>query len=302
MFYKQKNQFQRWWFDQAIRAVLATPPVELSVDPHAPWVLSQLQHKDVRMYLAAIKSFASQVPVGGVHVVDDGSLTGADRATLSSHIRGITFHALHDFRIKGLPVGGTWERLVAIAKLSDSRYVIQLDADTLALGALPEIVAAVKANASFSIGTWDSQTIESVGERAMVARAHLAGRRPHVQVLAEAHFDRFEKSESLRYVRGCSGFSGFSPGSGKLELMRALSAQMQAMIGERWLEWGSEQVMSNLVVANQAQAMVLPHPDFTDCEKMQLGKTRFVHFIGTCRFRKGIYARQVRKVFVKASG
>jgi hypothetical protein len=295
MFYKQKDKLRRWLFAHQVRGVLDTPPLRLAGGA-ATLVLSQLQHKDVLMYLAAVKSFARHLPPGEVHVVDDGSLTDDDHALLMRHIPGIQFHTLTDCREPGLPQGGTWERLIAIARLSSSRYVIQLDADTLTLAGIDEVSDAVTRNQSFSIGTWDQQMIEPAASRAHTARPRLNGGRPHVQLLAEAHFDRFAGAESLRYVRGCSGFSGFAVSTGKLELMRSLSSQMQALIGERWLEWGSEQVMSNLVVANQPDAMVLPHPDYADCEKMQPGATRFVHFIGTCRFRSGRYARLVRQM------
>lgn len=296
MFYKQKNQIQRWWFDHCIRGALDTPPVRLDADIAAPVVLSQLQHKDVLMYLAAVKSFAFHLMPGEVHVVDDGSLTGADRAQLVQHIPGIQFHELAKFRDAGLPQGGCWERLIAIARLSQNRYVIQLDSDTLTLEPISEVVSAVRHNQSFAIGTWDKQAIEPAIERAHTAQSRLEDARPHIQLLAEANFDRFQDAATLKYVRGCAGFSGFAPGAGKLELMRSLSGQMQGLVGERWLEWGSEQVMSNLVVANQPGAIVLPHPEYADCEKIRPGTTRFVHFIGTCRFRGGRYRRLVNRV------
>ncbi len=56
-------------------------------------------------------------------------------------------------------------------------------------------------------------------------------------------------------------------------------------------EWGSEQVMSNIVVANVPSAVVLPHPKYADCHKMEPGVTQFIHFIGSCRFDGGNYAR-----------
>ncbi|HEX7972166.1 MAG TPA: hypothetical protein VF501_08120 [Thiobacillus sp.] len=296
MFYRQKNQLQRWWFARNIRSVLNTPPLGLGGGA-APAVLSQLQHKDVLMYLAAVKSFARHLLPGEVHVVDDGSLTEADHALLEQHIPGIQFHELAKYREPGLPQGGCWERLIAIARLSQTRYTIQLDSDTLTLAHVSEVASAVQLGRSFAIGTWDKQKIESAIERARTAQSRIEGTRPHVQLLAEANFDRFQDAAALKYVRGCAGFSGFAPGAGKIELMRSLSGQMQALIGERWLEWGSEQVMSNLVVANQADAIVLPHPGYADCEKMRQGTTRFVHFIGTCRFRDGRYARLVNQVF-----
>ena len=295
MFYNQMNQVRRWWFDRRTRGVLRSPLLVLG-DAAAPAVLSLLQHKDVLMYLAAVKSFARQLPPGEVHILDDGSLTTADRALLAQHIPAIRFHALSECREPGLPQGACWERLIAIARLSRTRYVIQLDADTLTLAPIGEVAAAVRQGQSFAIGTWDEQGIEAATERAQRAQKRMAGdARPHVQLLAEAHFDRIQGAETLKYVRGCAGFSGFAAGAGKIELMLELSKQLQALIGERWMEWGSEQVMSNLVVANQPDAMVLPHPDYADCEKMRLESTRFIHFIGTCRFRKGVYARLIRR-------
>lgn len=295
MLYKLKDHLRRRFFARRVRYLLETPPIKLA-DDSAPLVLSQLQHKDVLMYLAAIKSFAGRVPVSGVHVVDDGSLTEDDRQLLENHVPGICFKSLEECRDKDLPVGGTWERLIAIARLSESTYVIQLDADTLSLGALDEVVEACMDNRSFSIGTWDRQVIESASETAPRARRALSSASHHVQMLAEAQLDQLQGAMQLRYVRGCSGFAGFSRGGEKIQLMRELSAQLGARLGKTWNNWGSEQVMSNLVVANQPGALVLPHPDYTDCEKMQPGKTRFIHFIGTCRFRGGRYGDMIRSL------
>ncbi len=294
MFYKQKDWLQRWVFGRRVKAALKTQPLKLG-DAESPQVLSQLQHKDVLMYLAAIKSFALHVPPGGVHVVDDGSLTMEDRSLLAQQVPGVRFHSLEDCREPGLPTGGTWERLIAIARLSQTHYVIQLDADTLTRGPIDEVATAARANLAFTIGTWNDQSIETACERAEQTRARNASLN-HVQMLAEAHFDQLHEAESLKYIRGCSGFSGFPSGSGKLELMHSLSSQLQQLIGDKWREWGSEQVMSNLVVSNQPGALVLPHPEYTDCENMQPDISRFVHFIGTCRFRGGFYADMINSL------
>lgn len=292
MFYKLKDRFRRARFASQVQGILDTSPVVMG-DDAAPWVLSQLQHKDVLMYLAAIKSFAIHIRPAAVHVVDDGSLTARDRALLARHVPGVQIHALADCREPDLPTGGTWERLTAIARLSQLHYVIQLDADTLAVAPIDEVAEAIRSSRAFAIGTWDGQTIEAACETAPRARAHMTQKAPHVQIVAEAHFDRLRNPEMLKYVRGCSGFAGFPPSPGRIEMMHHLSSQIQQLIGDKWREWGSEQVMSNLLVANHAHAQVLPHPDYADCEKMQPGKTRFVHFIGTCRFRGGRYAEMV---------
>ena len=294
MFYKQKDRLRRSYFSWRVQGLLHTAPLELG-DASAPVLLSQLQHKDVLMYLAAVKSFARRLPPSIVHVVDDGSLTLEDRALLARHVPGVQFHALEDYREPGLPIGGCWERLTAVVHLSQTNYVIQLDADTLTLGPIDEVASAVQANCAFTIGTRDGQEIEIAGEQAGWSRAH-AGAANHVQIQAEIHFDHLREAATLKYIRGCAGFAGFSAGPGKLELMHNLSSQMQKLIGSKWHEWGSEQVMSNLVVANQPDALALPHPDYADCEKMLPDTTRFVHFIGTCRFRNGRYAGMINRL------
>lgn len=292
MLYKQKDQLRRWWFGRQTRCVLKSPPVRL--DEAGPSLLTLLQHKDVQMYLAAIKSFARQLRPSEVHIVDDGSLSDEDHVLLGAHVPGVVIHDLKTSRETDLPSGGCWERLSAVARLSETRYVIQLDADTLTLAGIPEVAEAVRHKRSFTIGTWDGQTLEPATGRAQVAQAHLGNGKPHVQLLAEAAFDRLQNKEELLYVRGCAGFAGFAPGPGKLQLMKTLSAQLSDLIGDRWREWGSEQVMSNLVVANQPNAIVLPHPAYADCEKKRSGITRFIHFIGTCRFTRGNYADMIR--------
>lgn len=72
MFYKQKDKLRRWFFSRQVRALLDTPPLQISGGT-GPLVLSQLQHKDVLMYLAAVKSFSRHLPPGEIHVVDDAA-------------------------------------------------------------------------------------------------------------------------------------------------------------------------------------------------------------------------------------
>jgi hypothetical protein len=114
---------------------------------------------------------------------------------------------------------------------------------------------------------------------------------PHIQLVAEANFNKLKRFNELRYVRGCAGFSGFAKGSFSRDFVEEISSQMSDALGDRWQEWGSEQVMSNIVVANTPDCRVLPHPKYSDCIKMRLPETVFIHFIGSCRFNNGNYAR-----------
>ena len=141
MFYKQKDQLRRWWFGLQTRCILKSPPIRL--DDVGPTLLTLLQHKDVQMYLAAIKSFARRLAPNEVHIVDDGSLTNEDHILLGKHVPGLVIHALKTYREADLPIGGCWERLSAVARLSETQYVIQLDADTLTVGDIPEVAMAL---------------------------------------------------------------------------------------------------------------------------------------------------------------
>jgi len=290
MFYGLKDRLKRLNFDFRVRGILKTPPARFVPDSPAV-ILTQLQHKDVRMFMLAAKSFMLQVPISHVYIVSDGTLTADDRAVLAEHIPQVSFFELTDFRSSQCPQGACWERLLTIAELVKKHYVIQLDGDTLALGDISEVAANVADGASFTLGTWDDQEIESMATRCTAAKAALTGANPHVQLLSESSFDQLKDYATLHYVKGCAGFAGFAQGSFSREQVESLSQEMEAAIGRRWHEWGSEQVMSNIVVANIPGARVLPHPKYSSCENLDNYTPAFIHFIGYCRFNKGAYAR-----------
>jgi hypothetical protein len=290
MLYELKDRMRRARFAGECSGVLRTAPVAL--DTAAELVLlSQVQHKDVLMFLLAVKSITRQIRPRAVYVLDDASLSTGDHARLRDHIPGLTLLELAEYRSAACPSGGTWERLLAISSLVRDHYVIQLDSDTLTVGPIEEVRDCIGRQAAFALGTWDKQKIETMRERCETAKKRVAQGDGHVQVVAEANFDKLVRFESLRYVRACSGFAGFARGSFTREFVETISAQMGAAIGERWREWGSEQVMSNIVIANIPGAIVLPHPKYADCHKMKPGVTEFIHFIGSCRFNEGNYAR-----------
>lgn len=261
-------------------------------------LFTQLQHKDVLLALIALKTFSAQVPVGSFHILNDGSLTPGDIALLGEHFPTVVFHRMDAARSPFCPTGGCWERLLTIAELVKAHYVIQLDSDTLTLAALPEIVDCIQSNRSFVIGTWDNQDFEPMSHRQAQATkiASDSVGKPHIQIAAESRFDQLKDFDGLRYVRGCAGFSGFGRQSFDRVFVEEISGQMLDALGDRWREWGSEQVMSNIVVANTKNGYVLPHPKYCDCTKIETAKTVFIHFIGSCRFTGGTYAGLAKKV------
>lgn len=65
----------------------------------------------------------------------------------------------------------------------------------------------------------------------------------------------------LRYVRGSASFTGFPQNSFTRDFVEGISSEMHAAIGSKWEEWGSEQVMSNIVAANIANATASRPPN-----------------------------------------
>jgi hypothetical protein len=72
---------------------------------------------------------------------------------------------------------------------------------------------------------------------------------------------------------------------------------MQAELGKRWEEWGTEQVASNFLVASSPGGFVLPWPKYC-CfyDNEDVARSALIHFIGTWRFRGGVYARLGQRV------
>ena len=91
-----------------------------------------------------------------------------------------------------------------------------------------------------------------------------------------------------RYVRGCSGFTGFPVDEQMMSKLQEFSACLTELVGERWCEWGTEQVSSNFLVANSNDAGLLPFPDYRTPQN-DLTQVRFGHFIGYMRFSNGLY-------------
>jgi hypothetical protein len=60
MFYQLKDRMRRMRFASECKAVLQSAPVALDASSNLA-VLSQLQHKDVLMFLLALKSFTRHI-------------------------------------------------------------------------------------------------------------------------------------------------------------------------------------------------------------------------------------------------
>lgn len=289
---KLMERFNRFRFDRAVRAIKDTPMVRN--DTNGPILLSMVQHRDVLPYLLAIKSCAVHVAPSRVVVVADPTLDSGDRALMSGHVPGIEFVEAVDYRRPGIPQGGCWERLNAIAEFVAGGYVIQLDADTVAVAPMPEVISAVRDGVAFTLGTEDDSAVVSCKSISDWAKNRRTGN-DHVQLIAESVLADIEGADSLRYVRGCAGFAGYPKGSFGPEAVASLSKRMKVLMPDKWDQWGSEQFTSNVLVASMPRSRVLPHPKYCAPHRRN-ADTCFLHFIGYVRYSTPLYAQMAKRL------
>ena len=276
------------------RAVLETSPVRVRDD--GVIVFSMVGTRVLLPYLVAAKSLDARLGRGRFAVLDDGTLTAADRAMLAEHLDRPKIIGLDGVGPGSCPRGGCWERLLTLLDLRREAYVIQLDSDTVTLGPVDEVAAAIDAGRDFTLlGGSDARWLPASSYAADPASL---GPRAHIQRLAEATLEQVEGGwpRPRHYVRGCAGFAGFAPAGLGREVAEAWSRGAAALLGARWGEWGSEQVMSNLIVANEGEPMLLPYERYLNFWNEPVPpRASFVHFVGTYRYHRGTYAEATRR-------
>lgn len=276
----------------ACRGVLATPPLRQRAA--ALRVVSMVSSRDVLAYLVAVKSLYRHLPGGEIVVIDDGTLGAGNRAVIEQQLGHVLFVDCRSIVTAPCPRGGTWERLLHILDLSQDSYVIQMDSDVLTLGPVPEVVAAVTANLAFTLTSEARFGIVTLEE----ASSYVAGADPaQLQFRAEQVLSDLPLGLGRRYVRGSSGFTGFPRGGATRDAAERFSAEMERRLGARWTEWGTEQVASNYLLANMPGGHVLPWARYRCFYGDPLPEgTALAHFIGTWRYRGGVYVDQARNV------
>lgn len=279
------QKFHTAEFNYLCKEITHTKPVKLTNNNVV--ILSQLHPPAIYMYLIALKSLLRYVDVGKVVIVSDG-LNAKNIRTLKYSIDNLEIIHISDINTEGCPTGGTWERLIQLSKLNTNSYVIQLDSDTITLAQPNEVIDCIINNESFTLGTDSGTCFKSLEECSIFAEAHKCD---HVQNHAERELRNLHNKSSLKYVRGCSGFTGFAQGQLELQKIIDFSRSMSNLLGEdRWREWGTEQVTSNFMAANAHPSRVLPvdrYPFYIT--GLDLSKPAFIHFFGTFRFNDGTY-------------
>ena len=152
--------------------------------------------------------------MGRIVILDDGSLTEADKRILSHQCGSPAMLRLADVDTGTCPKGGAWERLLTVLDLRAHNYVIQLDSDTVTLGEVAEVRAAITANDSFIfLGGPDAEEkgIQTLPD--YVARRYPQGpaaEPAHMQILVESRLAGHADAGRDYYICGCAGYAGVS--------------------------------------------------------------------------------------------
>lgn len=286
------KEYNRKVFNWIAKDILHTPPLKQSGE--SPVIVSMLCHKDVFMYLLAIKSFYRALGRGRIVIINDGTLTQKDFEILDFHVRPSEYIQASELSSPLCPGYISWKKLFCIAHYIKDSYTIQLDSDTLTVARqLPDIQSHIDTNTSYILGTWPDQQPTSMLEAAQAAQASNSN---HVQMLAEKSFSLLPNVDTLKYIRGCSGFDGFATNSFDIAYLEEFSQQMYKLISNKWNEWGSEQTTSNVIVANSKKSAVLPYPQYYNYWGKVEDDSHFVHFVGSYRYHGGNYGRLARKI------
>lgn len=296
MFFRAKRAIGRARFDFNCRALLRTPPMHSRDDRFT--IVSMLCHGEVMMYLLAVKSLCWQLErIPKIVILNDGTLTKADYVALHTHLPEVRIVHISEVTPDCCPKGSCWERLLLIGDLVKDTYVVQLDSDTLTTGQIAEVARCIDGNCSFTLlGDGSYPGIEPMlraCERSKSSDGSM------VQAVCERTFDQLQQSATLMYVRGNAGFTGFAKGSIEREKIVWYSNLMRQIAREQWDEWGSEQVTSNLLIANSPVVHIMEFPKYLSYwahADIPYEDASFIHFIGPYRFSNGFYIRSAKKV------
>jgi hypothetical protein len=272
--------------------VTRTPPIETRAPDIC--VCSQVSARDITMYLVAIKSFHARLGLRKIFAINDGSLTNAHVGLLKEQVPGITILHAKDAPRRQVPKGGCWERFLHIVQLAQSDYVIQLDSDTISRGTMEEVRDSCAQQRPFIMaGDRDGARIISCET---ASRNAAPSTKRHVQILLEQKLSQID-GLMPNYVRGCAAFFGLPAGIVSLDAVEEFSRRVQSVLGDRWMDWGSEQATVNYFLANLTGTIVLQPPKYTHrWKETPAAESAFVHFIGTHRFDGQFYGLQSRRI------
>jgi len=279
-------------FDRQTRRILDTPPIAYKEAPLT--IVSMVEGRDVQMYILAVKALYRRLGRGKIVAIINRNLPEAERGLIRRHLGPVEFQILEDLPTGRCQRGGTWERVIFCVNRAAADYVIQIDADVLCFGPMEEVMQCVDQNRAFTLSEGlPIQPLSGWVEKAIARKSD------HIVNAFELRGPEFPHADKLLYVRGSSGFAGFSKGGYSFDLLQTFHDGGVKVHGARWKEWGTEQIASNFVAANSPNSIPLPYPKYATFEpeyatfqKQGISSDMsLLHFIGMFRFDLGVYPK-----------
>jgi hypothetical protein len=299
MFYSLVSKVNYSAFRISTHDVHASPPLEC--DPGAPCEIhTMLGGRDLPLYLVAIKSLLRFHGAVAVVIHSDGTLDPAHSATLHRHVPGCRIiptaeaderarHVLGEdsflSRLRGFDP--CYRRLVDTELLGTTQRRIVMDSDILVLRRPREVIDWIgRGDRPFLIG--------------QPPASPAAGGRPrNVQAIFLENLDRVSEAVGLpgAFSRGTT--AGFYGCTGELDLHevgRVVEAALD--LGLPMREWGGDQCVTVYLLSVAGADRLSPdrYLNFSPRSRAQTEAADLVHFYGTHRFYKGVYARLARRV------
>lgn len=289
--FKIKRAKQR--FDKVVGDVRQTAP--LARKPAPLKFVSLMCQRDIDPYLVAIKSVYAAFGEGDIVLVNDGSLTVPDIDLLERHLGDLTVIPIAQVDTGACPRGGCWERLATLIGLSADAYTVQVDADTVTTGPIRDAVEAYRANRPFTLSNIQRPGRVTFSQMSQWIAESSFGDLKSVQVIGENLLKDMPDADNRFYVRASAAFTGFPKGAMTWDAAERFSVEMEALMGQRWHEWGTEQFASNAMVAAAGDTLELAGPSYVNhYPDRPLDDAEFVHFFGTYRFMKDRYTHCVK--------
>jgi len=292
VFYRLRKNLATARFSWQTRRILQTPPIAYREAPLT--IVSMVREPEVQAYILTIKSLYRRLGRGKIAAIIDNDLPQPKRDLIRRHLGPVEFHILEELPTGRCQRGGTWERVFFCVSRACNEYVIQIDCDVLCFGDIEEVKRCVDENRAFTVGEgMPIQPLSAWVEKGVARKSN------SIAATFEIRAREFPNADKCLYVRGSSGFAGFAKGGVTVDFLETFHDDGVKLHGERWKEWGTEQLGSNFVVANSLNSVVLPYPKYATFEPeyatfQKQGITEdmsLLHFIGAYRFDQGVYAR-----------
>jgi hypothetical protein len=303
MFYRFRQALHYARFRHATRDIARTAPIPCDRSA-ACAIHTMLSAADAPLYLVGIKSLLRFYSGVAVVIHSDGSLGPDDIAMLRQHIPGCTIVSVTEadaradqhlgkdtFMRQCRDWDASWRRVIDTELWTNTPKKIIMDSDILFLRRPDEVVDWIEQSGGhFLMG---QPPVEPPAPPPVSGKAHIQlVYRHHVPVIGERlGLARTFPDGTTSGFYGCSG-DVLAPA----RVEKLVKACLELGISMR--DWGSEQCSVIYLLASAGATRLSPDlyvnfaPDQAGCEE----RAHLIHFLGYCRFYKGIYVRSARAI------